>query len=46
VCETGSLRVGSGVEAGGGFWVGAVLATGWGWTTVGLFLVGDLEVEV
>jgi len=46
VCETGSLRVGSGVEAGGGFWVGAFLAADWGWATMGLFLVGFVEAEV
>jgi len=46
VCETGSLRLGSGVEAGGGLSVGAFLATGWGWADVGPFLVGFLEAEV
>jgi len=39
VCVTGSLRVGSGAEAGG-FGVAAGLAVDWGWEDWELFVVG------
>jgi len=40
--ETGSLRVGSGTEAGGGLGVAAGLAADWNWEDLQLFLVVDL----
>jgi len=39
VQETGSLRVGSGTEAGGGWEVATGLAAGLGWVDLELFLV-------
>jgi len=42
VQETGSLRVGSGTEAGGGFGVAASLATDWDWEDLEFFLVVGL----
>jgi len=39
----GSLRVGLGAKAGGGFGVAAGLAADWDWEDLELFLVGGLD---